>query len=342
MSSLVNIGADPFLRNIPQHRAMRPAIAFLNSTLAPDSVSALVGDAYGVDGACTLHYRGTHDTYRLQHGDEVRFFRIYRAGLRTQDDARYELAVLRHAVARGMAVTPPIARRDGEWLTVIEAPEGARHAVLFTNAPGSAVSGEEATAEHVRAYGRAIASLHVALADMPARTSRSLSEHALLDRPLEWLAPHLQHRPEDQRTLTEVVATLRAHLAGPIVAACPQGVCHGDLHGGNAHYDGHHGITLFDFDECGYGWLAYDLAAFHWMAERAGQLDTWWPLLLDGYEAVRPFTPNEHAAMPIFVLLRHLWQLGYDAWDNRFGGMARADADITAIMHSLREHSTRT
>ena len=68
MSSLVNIGADPFLGNIPQHRAMRPAIAFLNSTLAPDSVSALVGDAYGVDGACTLHYRGTHDTYRLQHG----------------------------------------------------------------------------------------------------------------------------------------------------------------------------------------------------------------------------------------------------------------------------------
>jgi len=121
--------------------------------------------------------------------------------------------------------------------------------------------------------------------------------------------------------------------------ACPRGVCHVDLHGGNAHWADPDRVTLFDFDECGHGWLAYDLAAFQWMAERAGQLDSWWPLLEEGYGRVRPLVDAERAAMPWFVLARHFWQLGYDAWDNRFSGQAAAEGDLTRILHSLEAHA---
>ena len=317
---------------------MHSALAFLNSTLAPASVSALVREGYGRSGACTLHYRGTHDSYRIQDGETSWYFRVYRCDLRSREEVLYEAAVLRHAAAQAVAVARPIARRDGDWLTAVDAPEGLRYAMLFAGAPGHPVSGDDATADHVMAYGRAIARFHVAMADFPSPGARHLSQSDLLDRPLQWLAPFLQHRPDDARTLAATVEALRTQLAGPTVSACPRGVCHGDLHGGNAHYEASGLVTLFDFDECGHGWLAYDLAAFHWMAERAGQLASWWPLLLAGYESVRPLAPAEHEAMPLFVLARHVWQLGYDAWDNRFGGMARADADISAVMQSLRDH----
>ena len=320
---------------------MRPALSIVNSTVAAESVAVLVQEAYGLSGSCTLHYRGTHDSYRIQHGDTPWFFRIYRSGLRSREDVRYETTVLLHAAMHGIDVAVPIDRLAGEWLTTVGAPEGPRDAVLFTGAPGVAVWGEEATVDHVRAYGRAIARFHRAMATFPARDARTLTEHELLDRPMQWLAPHLAHRAEDQRTLHALVEALRARLGGFRGAAYPRGVCHGDLHGGNAHGDTNGVVTLFDFDECGHGWLAYDLAAFHWMAERAGQLEAWWPSLLAGYESVRPLTPEEHDAMPIFVLARHVWQLGYDAWDNRFAGTARADADISAVMQSLREHATR-
>jgi len=37
------------------------------------------------------------------------------------------------------------------------------------------------------------------------------------------------------------------------------GLCQGDLHTGNARFDMHGRLTLFDFDSFGYGWRAIDI-----------------------------------------------------------------------------------
>lgn len=311
----------------------------LNSTLDPQWIGAQVHDHYGVAGRCTLHARGTHDTYRLHHTEQTTFFRVYRAGLRSPSDVTYEIDVLRHAASHGVAVAAPLARTDGEWITRIDAPEGERCAVLFAAAPGTPVDAETATAEHIVAYGQSIARFHEVMAHFPGAERRGLGSAELIDRPLRWLSPHLATRPDWRDTLERIVTPLRAMLEGRVGAACPRGVCHGDLHGGNALWAAHGVVTLFDFDECGHGWLTYDLAAFHWMAERAGQLDAWWPLLHEGYASVRPLSNAEEEALPWFVLARHLWQLGYDAWDNRFSGQAAAEADITRVLQSLEAHA---
>jgi Ser/Thr protein kinase RdoA (MazF antagonist) len=43
------------------------------------------------------------------------------------------------------------------------------------------------------------------------------------------------------------------------------GSCHGDLHGWNAHIDQNMALTVYDFDCCGVGWRAYDIAVFRWI-----------------------------------------------------------------------------
>lgn len=311
----------------------------LNSTLDPAFVAAQLRAIWGLRAACTLHYRGTHDTYRAAHAHGTHFVRVYRAGLRSPADILFEIEVLCAAAAAGAKVARPLVRPNGRWLASIRAPEGERVMALFDAAPGAVVGAEAATAVHVQAYGEAIAMLHTALAGFHGTTTRPLGVEVLLHRPMRWLAPFLEHRADDRAWLEACITRIHMTLEGPLGRACPVGVCHGDLHGGNAHWAADGTVTLFDFDECGTGWLMYDLAAFHWMAERAGRLAVWWPLLCQGYERIRPFTEPEREALPWFVLARHLWQLGYDAWDNRFGGAARADADITAVLESLRSHA---
>lgn len=40
------------------------------------------------------------------------------------------------------------------------------------------------------------------------------------------------------------------------------GICMGDLHVGNAHFMRDDQPNLFDFDQCGYDWRAFDVAKF--------------------------------------------------------------------------------
>lgn len=75
----------------------------------------------------------------------------------------------------------------------------------------------------------------------------------------------LDNRPEACRYLTDLADRLHrlvSHRAG----ALSWGVCHGDCHGFNARFGPDGAATLFDFDDGGQGWRAYDLAVFLWSA----------------------------------------------------------------------------
>ena len=41
-----------------------------------------------------------------------------------------------------------------------------------------------------------------------------------------------------------------------------RGLCHGEIYTGNIHRNELEALTIFDFDFCGYGWRAYDVASF--------------------------------------------------------------------------------
>jgi len=91
-------------------------------------------------------------------------------------------------------------------------------------------------------------------------------------------------QPEGPLCCTVHMREFAAKVRHRIEAVQPQlnfGFCHGDLHGGNAAFDGDT-ITMFDFDCCGVGWRAYDIAVYRWLLDMRSTTSNWKPFL-DAY-----------------------------------------------------------
>jgi Ser/Thr protein kinase RdoA (MazF antagonist) len=69
------------------------------------------------------------------------------------------------------------------------------------------------------------------------------------------------------RRLPEAAA-LGRRVKATLPAGLQWGACHGDLFRGNRHATEDGTLTLFDFDECGMGYRAYDLAVYLWTMRR--------------------------------------------------------------------------
>src|SRR5579862_2856457 len=74
---------------------------------------------------------GLNDVFRMTAGDATYYLKVYRAGWRTLDDVRQELAALRHLHSKGIGVALPIPRRDGEFAGTIYVADRARPMALF-------------------------------------------------------------------------------------------------------------------------------------------------------------------------------------------------------------------
>ncbi|MDT8975885.1 hypothetical protein RQP50_06475 [Paenibacillus sp. chi10] len=99
-------------------------------------------------------------------------------------------------------------------------------------------------------------------------------------------------------------------------SALDWGVCHGDLHGNtNISYIDDQTYTHYDFDLCGYGYRAYDIAEFRLAREvrlgnDPGKLSELWDAFLEGYQSVRQLHEDDIRAVPVFVAARQLWLMG--------------------------------
>jgi Ser/Thr protein kinase RdoA (MazF antagonist) len=102
-------------------------------------------------------------------------------------------------------------------------------------------------------------------------------------------------------------------VTAPVCASLrlsPACFCHGDFHGWNAHVDETQQLTFFDFDCCGKGWRAYDIATFFWGARIRDKHKKRCSNFLRGYTEVRQLSDADLASIPYFVAVRHIWLVG--------------------------------
>jgi Ser/Thr protein kinase RdoA (MazF antagonist) len=137
---------------------------------------------------------------------------------------------------------------------------------------------------------------------------------------------HLLHRPvaailaldleaEQARRDLRTLAARLAETLGRGDGALTRTRCHGDCHGLNARIVGEGPrageAVLFDFDDGGFGYFAYDLAVHLWAQVSFGRRrHAMWHAFEAGYRSVRPITPADEAAVPLFVPIRHIWLMG--------------------------------
>ena len=273
--------------------------------------------------ACELLQLNLNDTYLVRTAGAAHVLRVSQWRGRRVDDVRYEVALMNHLDRKGVAVARPVARRDGRFATTLDLPEGPREAVLFTFAPGEPLHAPDHDATSSRRYGRAAAAVHSAADDFdcPDATFR-LDATALIDGPLATTLPLLVHRPDDGDELERLAARLKARLASVPAGLLDGGPCHGDLTGSNASLDADGNLTFYDFEFCGAGWRAYDLATFRWSValgrSRMGADDeALWAAFLAGHGEIRVPREVDLVIVPVFVAIRHLWYIGLQTanWD---------------------------
>ena len=300
------------------------------SLLSARALLTTVLPAYdiGTPTACTLWSSGVNDVYRVPTAGGEYFLKVYRAGWRSRAEVLFELDVVAHLARRGVAVARPLATRAGVVVHELLAPEGTRQAVLYGRAPGRPFTWPfYRDAAESGLLGGALAAIHNASDDFVSAHPRpQLDLDLLLEQPLAVIRPFLADRPEDWAYLLALAARLRAYLTHPDARALDWGLCHGDFHSGNAFIADGHSVAVFDFDACGLGWRAGDLARVH--RPMTEQDETIWAAFLEGYTDRRPLHRRELAAILAFVPLGVYREMGL-----KLGGVARNWWDSEWVHH---------
>lgn len=321
---------------------MSEAFPVTRSVLSATALSEVVVAEYALAGPieCQFFRLGLNDTYLVKTKTTTYILRIYRQGWRSLSEIQYELEALLYLQKAKISVSVPIRRNDGCLVGAIHAPEGVRYMVLFTYAPGREPIYDSKDTNAAYIYGKIAAQIHTATETFQSSHQRvALDLEYFIETPLRSIQPVLAHRPEDWRYLQALSETLRRQVMQLPLSRLEQGFCHGDLHWGNARIqDDTNTLTLFDFDCCGVGWRAYDLAVFRWAACLRKKEQEQWPAFLRGYREERNIHEREIQAIPYFVALRHVWLMGLHAGSRQDFGMAwMNDAYFDDAITFLRE-----
>lgn len=298
---------------------MSEAIA-THTTVSGSSVAQWVTQHHGLAvRQCHLIRRGLNDNYALQLADGTRWVaRLYSVRPRGACNVEFEVALLTHLAALGVSVAAPRRAANGRGHALVRLAEGERALAVFRFAPGEVPD----TLDEFALTGRTLAALHDAARSYCGPSSLYILDgHHLAGRTLNYLAQH----PEVDAALLEGYRSLVASLLRQLDEVQPsltRVLCHGDSHGFNNHVStdatGRQIATFFDFDDAGPGYLAYDLGVLRWsylcrnsLKAPDETLRERWAVYLGGYRAAGGrLTDADLTALPLFIQLRHLWNMG--------------------------------
>lgn len=251
------------------------------------------------------------------------------------NDLPFFIGLMDHLASRGIICPLPVRNREGEALGTL----AGRPAAIVTFLQGMWV--RRPRADHCFAIGGALAQLHIAGEGFELTRRNALSVDGW--RPLF-------NRAADRAD--EVMPGLAADIAGELdllepswPTNLPRGVIHADLFPDNVFFLHEELSGLIDFYFACNDFLAYDVAVClnAWCFEADGSLNvTKARALLSGYQKVRPFTPEELAALPLLArgsALRFLLTRLYD-WLNVPPGALVAPKDPLEYLRKLRFHRT--
>jgi homoserine kinase type II len=240
---------------------------------------------------------------------------------------------MRHLATRGLNCPQPVQGIDGESLRGL----AGRPACITTFLPG--VWPRRVRPEHCGPVGTALASLHLAGQDYPPHRPNALG-------PAGWpplLARCLPRADEVQHGLAAELEAALSRILAHWPQDLPRGHIHADLFPDNVFFLDGRLSGLIDFYFAATDLLAYDLAVClnAWCFEPDFQFNvTKARAMLRGYEAVRPLSPEERAALPVLcqgAAIRFLLTRLFD-WVNTPPGAMVTRKDPLEYLRRLRFH----
>lgn len=298
-----------------------------NSNLSAAHIALFLQENYalGPDTQCRLIKAGVNDTYLVTCGEDKMVFRVYSFNWRTRLEIEEEIRLLKQLKEHGVSVSYPVPDSENNYIQTLNAPEGARFAVLFTFAEGEKqhIVPEET---HFQ-IGQLMARFHQLTQNQKLQRTTYTSD-VILKEPLKKIASFLSTDSEEMDFMRNAQTYLLQEFEKADRSQLREGIVHLDIWFDNLNITADHKATIFDFDFCGNGWLCLDIAYYILQLHNVEKYEPtdYQPKVesfLKGYESIIPISAEEKRLLPILGVSLYFFYLGvqcdrYDNWSNSF------------------------
>jgi Ser/Thr protein kinase RdoA (MazF antagonist) len=272
---------------------------------------ALPSYGLGPDVRVTLLDVSENATFRVDTDGFAAVLRVHRLGYHSPEAIHSELTWLDALRTEAGVRTPKVLPATGgaRVVTVDDPGTAPRHCVLFELLPGAEPT-EDRLVEDFEGLGELTARMHLHARSWPRPpgfTRFHWDFDAALGAESRWgrWRDGVGVGPSELELLGRLAAVLQTRLARYGTAPERYGLIHADLRLANLLVDG--GATsVIDFDDCGFGWYVYDLAAALSFIEHHPRVPEMIESWLRGYRRVTPLPAADEAEIRTFVLFRRL------------------------------------
>jgi len=313
------------------------------STLSPEALIEEVLDRYeiGKVNRCLFWNRGLSDIYLIEAHTQSYILKISHHHWRSQSEIQFELEFLDFLYHQDIPVANPLKTKTGDLFVTVHAVEGDRYAALFPCAPGEVPQGD-LSLEQSKIMGQTLGSIHQAALNFDSTTQRhSLDAEHLLDDSLTIICPYLGRHSSDLDYLHTTIEKIKLQLTCLEQASPLWSVCWGDPHSGNVHFTADNQITLFDFDQCGYGWRIFDIAKFLQVSLSAGISRPVRDSFLVGYQNIQKLESVEISSLQALTQMAHIWAWAISTRATAIHNWSRLDSYyMKKRLHQLKRLSS--
>jgi Ser/Thr protein kinase RdoA (MazF antagonist) len=270
------------------------------------------------DSGFELINKSENTTFRVDPaaGGRPVVLRLYRVGQRADAEIQSELDWMEALRTQAGISTPrALAWRDGRRISKVTLPDGASAScVVFEHLPG-AEPPPDGLALWFERLGAISAEIHLHGQSWrrPQSFQRPLFDYVTLIGPRavwgSWeRAPGLDTRAV--AVLRQAAAEIAKRLAEYGQTPDRFGLIHGDLRLANLLVDGPR-IHVIDFDDCGTGWLLYDLSTSISLIEHLPEAESFVQAWLRGYQRLVPLSDVHIAMVRHLIMMRRLQVLSW-------------------------------
>ncbi len=298
----------------------------INSTLSPSELGKFIQQKYGLSEMtkCSIVRLAMNHLYLVQDGANRYVFRVYTHNWRTELEIEEELRLLIHLKETKRQVSFPIADQSDKYVQEIAASEGIRFGVLFSFAKG--VKTAKFSHETSFLIGQALARVHQSTENFVINRV-SYNTQNLLKDPVLRTKEFYSKNIDEIEFLENLSVFLTEKMENIDKGKMRYGSIHLDVWFDNLHIDEEDGITFFDFDFCGNGYLCFDISYFLFQLLATNLNEEEYQLKADsfirGYETVTEISDEEKEFLLFACLASMTYYIAvqcerFEYWTNLF------------------------
>lgn len=299
-----------------------PVIA---STLSQTELGKFITEKYQLKESfdCKLFRTGVNHTYFMLGTYRKYVVRVYCYNWRTKVEIQQELELLSLLKNNNLSVAFPIPDKEGNLIQEINAPEGLRYVVLFTYAEGEKM--RFMTNETCFAIGSMMAKIHNITATKKIDRVNYNSD-VLLNQAYDHLNLFFSGDLNEMKYLKQITSKISKNFEDSNLLENQKGIVHLDIWYDNLSVNKENEITIFDFDNCGNGFLILDVAYFckqlFFIESDKNEYEIKVESFLNGYKKERSLSEKELKLIPEAGASVFVFYLGVQAqrfdWSNIF------------------------